>query len=106
MSAIQRQSRLVPNPKDSNHVFESSDSPIVISHASFVGLGISIVGSADPTITVAVGGSLDGSFDDVVTMEGEGDWRWPNTDGMNRLYNARYVQITWDSGSIQVFQKG
>lgn len=112
---MQRQSRLVPNLQDRDYptnTFSQEQSPLILPHASFVGLGIIIgdgtssTSSGDVTVTVAVGGSENGEFADEVTMEGEGDWRWPDIDGMNRLYNARFVQITWDSGYIQVFQKG
>jgi len=107
MGAIQRQSRLAPNPDATDHTFAAEDSPIVISHASFVGLGIIILdGSSATTLTVEVDGVSDGEFADEVTMEGTGNWRWPDVDGMNRLYNARYIKITWDVGFIQVFQKG
>lgn len=98
MSGMQRLSK--------HTVLTADESPAILSHATFVGLGITIVGSATPTITVAIGGREDGTFDDEVTLEGSSDYRWPDTDGMNRLYNARYIKIEWDEGDIEVFQKG
>lgn len=91
----------------SNHTVLTEDqSPKILPHASFVGLGIYLPGSTAPTVTVEFSGSIDGEFGDEITMEGTGDYLWPDTDGMNRLYNARYIKITWDSGDIEVFQKG
>lgn len=110
MSAIQRVSRLAPNratDDPSDNIFSAAESPIVISHASFVGLGIIIAaGGTLPTLTVAVDGVADGAFTDQVTMLGAGRWRWPDQEGMNMLYNARFIKITWNTNSIQVFQKG
>ncbi len=105
MSAIQRQSRLAPNSESGEHTFLAADSPVVIPHASYVGLGI-VLSNGAATVTVEVDGIADGDFAEEVTLEGTGKWRWPDTDGMNRLYNARYVKITWSTGTLQVFQKG
>lgn len=97
MSGIQRLS---------NHTILTADqSPKILSHASFVGLGI-YVPEGTATVTVTIGGHLDGDFDEEVTLEGAGDYLWPDVDGMNRLYNARYIKITWNTGEIEVFQKG
>ena len=98
------QSRLAPNPSTTDHTFQQSSSPVVISHASFIGLGI-ILSAGAAVVTVSIDGVLAGAFADNVTLEGTGVWRWPNVDGVNRLRNARYVKITWNTGTLQVFQK-
>lgn len=103
MSAIMRQSRHVPSIK--NDPYAQAASPVVIPHAAFVGIGLSFSNGAAVT-TVAVDSILTGDFAETVTLEGTGKHRWPNADGMNRLYNAAYVKITWNVGTLRVFQKG
>lgn len=86
--------------------FAEADSPVVLSHATFVGLGIFLEDGGSVELTVGIDGDKDGDFVEEVTMEGTGSFRWPDTDGMNRLYNARYIKITWEAGNILVSQKG
>ena len=82
-----------------------AESPLVLAHTRFVGLSIECSNPA-AVVTVKVALSEGATFTEVVTLEGTGDYRWPDVDGMNRLYNAKYIEITWDVGDITVFQKG
>ena len=103
MSAIQRQART--NPSLQGAAYAQSASPVILPHASFVGLGLALSNGA-AVVTVNVDAILTGDFAEEVTLEGTGKFRWPNVDGMNRLYNAAFVKITWDVGTLRVFQKG
>jgi len=85
-------------------ILTAAESPKILPHGSFVGLGIAFT-SATSTISVYAGGSLDGSFADEVTMSAGSDWIYPDTAGMNILYNARYIMIEWDAGDLVVYQK-
>lgn len=87
-----------------DQVLTADQSPAILPHGSFVGLGISFT-SATSTITVSASGSEDGSFEDEVTMSTGSDWIYPDVAGMNILYNARYIKIEWDAGDISVYQK-
>ena len=86
--------------------FVETDSPVVLPHGTFVGLGIFLEDGGSVDITVGIDGDKNGDFIEEVTMEGTGSFRWPDIDGMNRLYNARYIKIEWGSGNILVSQKG
>ena len=85
-------------------ILTADESPKILPHGSFVGLGIFFT-SATSDITVSASGSEDGTFEDEVTMSTGSDWTYPDTAGMNILYNARYIQIEWTGGDIVVYQK-
>jgi len=103
MSAMQRLAKLTP-PATQAALLQTS-SPLILDHGTFVGLGLSLSNGA-AVVTVAIDSVKTGSFSEVVTLEGTGTHRWPNADGMNRLYNAAFVKITWSIGTLRVFQKG
>lgn len=84
--------------------FVAADSPQILDHGAFVGLGLSI-STAAATITVTVDGIESGDFTDAVTMEGSGKWRWANADGMNRLASAKFIKVSWSTGTMKIHQK-
>lgn len=98
---MQRLSRLVTNPRTGDNVFEAADSPLVLAHAAFVGLGIS---SPAATVTVGVDVIKTGDFDTEITLLGT-TYLYPDADGANALYHCAWVKITFDD-DIQIFQKG
>ena len=100
---MNRLSRVVPSLGSA--ALLQAASPVTIPHASYVGLALSLSNGA-AVVTVEVDTLVDGDFDEVVTLEGTGKHRWPDADGMNRLYNAAFVRITWDTGTLRIFQKG
>lgn len=85
--------------------YPQTDSPKVIPHQSFVGFAL-ILSNAAAVVTVEVGGSKDGPFPIAITLEGTAEFRYPASDQMNILYNAPYIRITWDVGTLQIFHKG
>jgi hypothetical protein len=87
-------------------ILTADESPKILPHGSFVGLSIFFTSeTSGGSIAVYASGSLDGSFEDQVSMEVGSDWMYPDTAGMNMLYNARYIMIEWDTGDIVVYQK-
>lgn len=92
-------------PSISQAPYAQAASPVTIPHASYTGLSL-LLSDGAAVVTVSVDSDKEGDFADEVTMEGTGKHRWPDVDGMNRLYNAAYVQIAWDVGTLRVFQKG
>jgi len=107
MSGIARQSKY-------SRVFEQSESPIVLPHASWAGLAV-LLEEESSELTVAADFNEDGDFENIVEMLGgptedssgaATKFRYPSTDGANLLYNAGYIEITWTSGTLQVLQKG
>lgn len=98
MSAIQRQTNVSPD-------ILQAQSPLIIPHATFVGLAIQLSDGA-AVLTVAVDSLSTGDFDNTVTMEGTTKHRWPDSDGMNRLYNATFVKLTWNTGTLRYTQIG
>lgn len=103
MSGMQRLSKF--NPPANQAAYPQTASPLVLSHGAYVGLGLSFSNGA-AVAAVAVDSVATGDFADAVTLEGTGKHRWPDVDGMNRLYNAAFVEITWNTGTLRVFQKG
>lgn len=101
MSAIQRQSR---TSDIINHDSTDPAGELVLSHESFVGISIQFTSAT--TFALAVDNLRNGNFADAVTLEGSGKWKYPDQAGMDVLYNAAFVKITWDAGPILVFQKG
>lgn len=89
---------------DDYEVGSSGSAEIELDHGSFVGLAI----KCDDAATVAVtAGVVSGSTPTAVTLNGTGTaHRYPDADGMNILYNAAVVKITWDQGAINILQKG
>lgn len=85
--------------------FPQADSPKVVPHATYVGLGI-ILSDPAAVVTIGAGGSKDGPFDAPIVLVGTDEFRYPDADSMHILYNAAYIEITWDVGTLSVFQKG
>lgn len=97
-----------------SEVFEQSSSPLIISHGSFVGLGISL-SNEGADLLVEADLTQESDFENEVEMLGGATedssgaatkFRYPSTTGLNLLYAAKYLQITWDTGTLQYFQKG
>jgi len=103
MAAIQRASRLVR--VDGVNVIPQTESPLIVPHSSFVGLSLSLSNGA-AVVVVAVDVISDGDFDTVVEMAGTGTFRHPVPCAVSILGSAAYVKITWNTGTLQVFQKG
>lgn len=99
MAGMQRLSSIKP------YTFADTGGTIEVDHGSFVGLGVG-VSDAAATVTVEAGISSP-DFPASVGLLGSGTkFRYPDTDGMNALYNALTVKITWSAGDIIVYQKG
>lgn len=89
----------------SKAAFAQSTSPKVVAHSSFVGLSITLSNPA-AVVTIAAGGSPSGPFDIDIVLTGTDEYRYPDADSMHILYNAPYIEITWDVGTLKLFQKG
>jgi hypothetical protein len=107
MSGIARQSKF-------HGPFEQSESPLVLPHAAWAGLSILLEDEA-AELVVAADFNQDGDFENIVEMLGgptedssgaATKFRYPSATGANLLYNAGYIEITWDTGTVQVLQKG
>jgi hypothetical protein len=85
--------------------YAQASSPVVVAHQSFAGLGVILSDSA-ATLTVKAGGEQGGPFPITLTMEGTDEYRYPDTTSMNIAYNAAFLEITWTSGTMRLFQKG
>jgi hypothetical protein len=97
MAGIARQSKY-------HGPFLQVESPLLLPHASWVGLSV-LVENDNTVLTVDADFSIDGEFENSVDMLGDGTkFRYP--DCSNLLYNAGYIRLTWNSGAIQVLQKG
>lgn len=98
---MKRSSRILPS---ASTTYPQTDSPLVIAHSSFEGLALSFSNGA-AVATVEVDTIKDGDFEEEVTLEGTSKNRWPDIAGINTLKSTAYVKITWDVGTLQVFQK-
>lgn len=87
-----------------SEVHAQTDSPLVLPHGAFVGLAINL-SNGSATVAVKVDSIIDGDFEEAITLEGTSKNRWPNVAGINTLKSTGYIQITWDTGTLQVFQK-
>jgi len=82
-----------------------SASPVILTHEPFVGFSVALSDAA-ATVTVNHDNDVAGDFTEVVSMEGAAKLRWPDADGMNRLYNSAFVKVTWSTGTARIFQRG
>lgn len=89
----------------SRAAYAQSESPLVLDHSTFVGLSILLSDDA-AVVSIGAGGSKDGPFDAPIVLVGTAEYRYPDADSMHILYNAPFIEITWDVGTLKVFQKG